>query len=620
MNPDAARALAWQDACWAIDALRVDPVGLGGIRLRAAHGPVREHWLQRLQAQHARLVRVPIQSDDAALLGGLDLAATLQIGQMRWHHGLLAQAHDGCLLLPMAERAPRTLTARLAQTMDARRVTSPNGQAQDCAFALVALDEADADETGLHTHLASRLGLWLDLHPLDIALLQTRDDAPPLNLHEARHALSDLHPDEATLTTLTQVAAQWGVHDVRAVQFAWRVIAVHAAMQGRTHVLEEDWHRAIRCVFWPRATQIPQSDAQTDAQADSSPEAQTPPPEPPDPSPSNATNDTTGTQPPPDAAPPEPPPNESLNHAPHTSPPDTQPPDTPPPEMLIAASLAALPDHVLDQLMMRHSARASKQAHQGQSGSAQRNHQRGRPLPSRAGRPNERARLDVLATLRHAAPRQAIRAASLHGTARLRLRADDFHTRRYAQKSASCLILALDASGSAAMQRLAQAKAAVELLLAQSYARRDSVCVIGFRGAHAQCLLPPTRSLVRAKRALSGLPGGGGTPLASALRLSLSQALQLQRDGQTPLLVVLSDGRANVTLAGLGGRQQAQTEASAWGKRWAETGLAALWIDTAMQPEPLAQALAQDMRANYLPMPHLQAERLASALSRHIQP
>ena len=82
--------------------------------------------------------------------------------------------------------------------------------------------------------------------------------------------------------------------------------------------------------------------------------------------------------------------------------------------------------------------------------------------------------------------------------------------------------------------------------------------------------------------------------------------------------MVLSDGRANVTLAGLGGRQQAQTEATALGKRWAETGFAALWIDTAMQPEPLAQALAHDMGANYLPMPHVHAERLASAMSHHL--
>ena len=30
-------------------------------------------------------------------------------------------------------------------------------------------------------------------------------------------------------------------------------------------------------------------------------------------------------------------------------------------------------------------------------------------------------------------------------------------------------------------------------------------------------MLPPTRSLVRAKRSLAGLPGGGGTPLAAGI-------------------------------------------------------------------------------------------------------
>jgi magnesium chelatase subunit D len=221
-----------------------------------------------------------------------------------------------------------------------------------------------------------------------------------------------------------------------------------------------------------------------------------------------------------------------------------------------------------------------------------------------------------LATLRHAAPRQRLRSRPLHSDAqgRVLLRAEDFHAKRYQQHSPTCLILALDASGSAAVHRLAQAKGAVELLLAQSYARRDSVCVIGFRGARAECLLPPTRSLVRAKRALAGLPGGGGTPVASALRLALEQAQHLKREGQTPLLVVLSDGRANVTLQGLGGRQQAQTEAQAMAQRWAQTGHASLWIDTAPQPEPLAQALARTMDGRYLPMPHVQSKRLAAAM------
>jgi magnesium chelatase subunit D len=196
----------------------------------------------------------------------------------------------------------------------------------------------------------------------------------------------------------------------------------------------------------------------------------------------------------------------------------------------------------------------------------------------------------------------------------LQLRAEDFHTRRFEQASASCLILALDASGSAAMHRLAQAKGAVELLLSQSYARRDSVCVIAFRGTQAQCLLPPTRSLVRAKRALAGVPGGGGTPIAHALRLCLDQALKLQREGSTPHLVVLSDGRANVSLQGLGGRAQAQADAQQLALQWASSKMDALWIDTAPQPEPLAQSLARSMAARYLPMPHVQAQRLASAM------
>jgi magnesium chelatase subunit D len=220
----------------------------------------------------------------------------------------------------------------------------------------------------------------------------------------------------------------------------------------------------------------------------------------------------------------------------------------------------------------------------------------------------------VLATLRAAAPKQRLRQA--HSTGRVAIRAEDFHIQRYQQRASSCLILALDASGSAALQRLAEAKGAVELLLQQSYARRDSVCIVAFRGAQAQLLLPATRSLVRAKRAMTGLPGGGGTPLALALKMAHEQAAQLQRQGVTPILVVLSDGRANVTLQGLGGRAQAQTDAQNWGQQWRASGHRALWIDTSMQPDAQAQQLASTMGASYLPMPQVQSQRMASAIER----
>ena len=66
----------------------------------------------------------------------------------------------------------------------------------------------------------------------------------------------------------------------------------------------------------------------------------------------------------------------------------------------------------------------------------------------------------------------------------------------------------------------------MELLLAQAYARRDHVALMAFRGTEAELLLPPTRSLVQTKRGCAGLPGGGGTPLAAALKLAAETALR----------------------------------------------------------------------------------------------
>jgi magnesium chelatase subunit D len=113
---------------------------------------------------------------------------------------------------------------------------------------------------------------------------------------------------------------------------------------------------------------------------------------------------------------------------------------------------------------------------------------------------------------------------------------------------------------------------------------------------------------------MTGLPGGGGTPLALALKMACEQATQLQRQGVTPILVVLSDGRANVNLQGLGGRAQAQADALQWAAQWRQTGHRALWIDTSLQPDAQVQNLAHIMGGSYMPMPQVQAQRMASAM------
>jgi magnesium chelatase subunit D len=185
---------------------------------------------------------------------------------------------------------------------------------------------------------------------------------------------------------------------------------------------------------------------------------------------------------------------------------------------------------------------------------------------------------------------------------------------RIRQKSATTTIFVVDASGSSAMHRLAEAKGAVELLLADCYVRRDQVALIGFRGRQAELLLPPTRSLTAAKRRLSGLPGGGGTPLASALDAAAALVQALIRRGQSPMVVLMTDGRANVARDGSGGRERAQSDALQSARQLALTGAPLLLIDTSTKPQREAAELSQAMRARYLPLPHAGSTQLAQSV------
>ncbi|WP_416548118.1 magnesium chelatase subunit D [Limnohabitans sp. DCL3] len=606
-EPQAAESMErWGDALSTLQLLQLTPHGFGGVCLRAPHGPVRERWLQALAGLGIGLVKVPGSADSERLLGGIDLAPTLQTGQLHLQAGLLQQADQGLVCLPMAERLSPALLAPLAQALEQGQVppTGHNAAPTPTRFGVVALDESLPDEPRLGAALAERLGVWLDLNelsPSDIHAAWQGDSASdglqvrlsPGALARARAQLPQVQASDEHMQALCAAALGLGIGSLRVPSLALRVACAHAALNGRSTLDADDLGFAARCVLAPRATQWPSEPSAQEA-AEPAPRNDATPPEPP--------------EPPEDS-------DETLqNEAEKDEKPDTAPPPEPSAkdlqEMMVAAALASLPPHMLDALMTRQG--AASQNTSGRSGQTRAGSQRGRPLPPRPGRPGGHARLHVLATLRAAAPKQRLRPAK--STGRVAIRAEDFHIQRYQNRASSCLILALDASGSAALQRLAEAKGAVELLLQQSYARRDSVCIVAFRGAQAQLLLPMTRSLVRAKRAMTGLPGGGGTPLALALKMAHEQAALLQHQGVTPILVVLSDGRANVTLQGLGGRAQAQNDAQSWGLQWRASGHRALWIDTSMQPDAQAQQLAASMGASYLPMPQVQSQRMAHAI------
>jgi magnesium chelatase subunit D len=580
---DVSLSQVGSDLGWALAALSVSPSALGGAWVRAHHGPVRDQWLSRLQADVRVCVRIPPHVDDERLLGGLDLSASLAQARAVWQSGLLAKATGGVVVLPMAERFDVGLLARITQAQER------DTQGLPAHFGIVAMDESLDDEKSVPPALTERLGLWFDLREISVHEPIVSDFEAD-DLAYARAHWNEVELSDEQLTALCQTAHALGVHSLRVPQMAARLARILAALQRRTSVQSQDLARAARWVIAPRATVVP-----------TSPQEPVQEPE----------------EPPPQEPPAEPPQEDVDNHDDSPDSPATLEEMPPLEEVILQAALAALPDKLLDRLKL-NSAVARGAGSQGQQGVQRHSMHRGRPLPPRPGRPHQGARLHLLATLRSAIPRQALRPAPAHG-ARLAIRAEDFHVHRFAQHTATCLIFAVDASGSAAFQRLAEAKGAVELLLQQSYARRDLVCVLSFRAGQAQVLLPPTRSLVRAKRALSGLPAGGGTPLAKALQLSLDLALQQLRQGVTPLLVVLSDGRANVNLQGIGGREEAQRDARAMAQACAQHRLTALWLDTSMQPDPMAQALAGLMQARYLPMPYARADRMADAMQHVLQ-
>ena len=632
MADDLKGLETWNDAMTSLQLLQIDSHGWGGIWLRAPFGPVRELWLRHLSETGLNTVKLPGNIDVERLLGGIDLSRTLQSGLLQMQTGLLQQADLGLVCISMAERFPTALIAPMTQAMDTQSLpplkinnTESSVRTQ---FGVVALDESMADDPPMSPALQERLGLWFDLQDIapsdvsDVSLNTRKDDnaldvmgiqIAPDALARMKQSLPHIQWTDEQVLAVCSTAQGLGIDSLRVPTLALRVACCHAALHERSHIADDDLAFAARRVLAPRATQLPApaenaSDAEPQNSSDSSAE--------PDQAQEQSSNSLEPTE--------TPNPSESAKDEEDTSSTDTSeedtntqdeaPSDLPSSEnlqeMMIAAALASLPPDVLDGLLTKPGRNLGNTS--GRSGHFRSGTQRGRPLPPRTGRPGGHARLHILSTLRAAAPKQRLRGNTQQG--RVAIRSEDFHVHRYQQHSASCLILALDASGSAALQRLAEAKGAVELLLQQSYARRDSVCIVSFKGAKAQLLLPMTRSLVRAKRAMMGLPGGGGTPLALALKMACEQATQLQRQGVTPILVVLSDGRANVNLQGLGGRAQAQADAQQWAAQWRQTGHRCLWIDTSLQPDTQVQNMAQTMGGSYLPMPQVQAQRMASAM------
>jgi magnesium chelatase subunit D len=168
---------------------------------------------------------------------------------------------------------------------------------------------------------------------------------------------------------------------------------------------------------------------------------------------------------------------------------------------------------------------------------------RGRAVTSEI-KPTRQSKVALFPTLCAAAPFQATR-QKRRGP--ITIKKSDIRYKRFKSSSGILFIFAVDASGSMAANRMAHAKGALGRVLQKAYLYRDKVALISFRGEKAEILLPPTRSIERAKALIDSLPAGGGTPVATALvrALELAKYARIRRMSQA-MVVLITDGRANV--------------------------------------------------------------------------
>lgn len=576
VGPD--QTSAWSDAMLAAALFAVDPSGLGGVCVRSAPGPVRDAWLAQTRAllpAETPFRRTPAGIDDDRLLGGLDLAASLSLGRAVVEQGVLAACNGGVAVLSMAERMESSTAARLASVLDTGEVAIERDGLTarvPTRLGLIALDEGIEPGERPPEALLDRMAFRLDLSAIGHREA-TGGAWTEATIAEARGRLGAVAPaTESVIEALCATADALGLLSARPVLLSLRVARASAALAGRAEVLHEDVVTAAGLVLAPRALTLPGEAANEAVPTDSAaaPEAET------------------GSNPEPDPQDPD-----------KTQ---TPPGDT---ETLIAAIQASLPEGLLDEVRMTAGRDMRPSRAQG-TGAATKSVRRGRPSGSKRGALRPGDRLNLPETLRAAIPWQKLRAAG-SGEVLIKVRKDDFRIRRFVQRQATTTIFLVDASGSSAFQRLAEAKGAVELLLAKAYVSRARVGLISFRDKGASVLLEPTRSLTRAKRSLADLPGGGGTPLAGGLDAARAMAQAEKAKDRTPLIVVLTDGRTNIGRTGAPGRVAAEQDALEAARLIRSEGVGAVFIDTSARVQEGGDRFARAMGAVYAPLPYANA-------------
>ena len=570
----------WERAEQVASLLALDAKGLGGAWLSAAAGPVRHEWLALLQdllPDGAPRKILPVTATPDRLTGGLSLEKMLVDGRLSRDAGLLEQARGGLLIASMAERMEVTIAGVVARAIDDALAHQDLGQHATCdvhPFRLVLMDEGVSGEPPPPSAVTDRLAFRLQLDHIPSRVTESR----LLSRDEVRAAQA-IYPDvvvsDVQLEAIVGTATTLGLSSMRMPLFCLRAARGLASLGGRLEADDGDIIAACALVLSARLNGALTEPAQ-----------ESPPPQ-----------------------------ETDSSEAEIKDPRDLEQSDGPIEDQIIEAVRGAA---MTQALLSFVASSRSKRLETGRSGDVVTSNKKGRPDRPVPRSRNPHSRVDLPATLRTAAPLQAIRNPS-HRSGKIAFRGSDLRVKKFKHRSETVVIFVVDASGSSALNRMAEAKGAVEHLLAECYGRRDHVALITVRGVEAELALPPTRSLVRVRRLLSGLPSGGTTPLASGILICAALAEQERRRGRTPYAVFMTDGRGNTTLDGRADREAAAIDLDIAARRLKSVSIGTLVFDTSRRAGLHGQNLAGLMGADYRPLPFADGKTVSTIVRRAIK-
>jgi magnesium chelatase subunit D len=540
------------------------------------------------QAGPVPFVTLPLGATEDRVLGTLDLERALQGARRAFQPGLLAAAHRGILYIDEVNLLPDHLVdvlldaAAMGVNSVQREGLSVTHPARFTLIGTMNLEEGD-----LRPQLLDRFGLMVEVTaPRDkqlradvvrrriafeadpaacAASWAEQQDALRLRLLTAQQLLPQVELGDALLDLISHLCCEFDVASLRADIVMHKASRALAALDARLRVTPEDVRGAAQLVLPHRRRRKPFEQPGLDQERlDELMQQAFPPPAP--------GEDESGAEP------------ESDGSQQTSEENETQ-------QLFAAAPAAAVPRIAVEAATARGAA--------GRRSTAT-NAPRGRVV--RAVPDENPDSLAVGATLRSAA---------LRDPAAFRVTKSDLHRQVRTDRSGNLILFVVDASGSMAAQRRMEAvKGAVLALLTDAYQRRDEVAVISFRGEAADLLLSPTRSVDLAEQGLRELPTGGRTPLPHALQLTLETLEKAQGGPMSPLLVLLSDGKANVPLRDNGDPWREVLELACL---LAARAVPALVLDTETGYVRLGKAaqLARALGAQCLTLEELSAEKLA---------